>query len=926
MLKPRNGQLEIFGLLLCAVAVTVAQDAKGRNQSSEVQCPQVVNSPEVLTSALGCSLCGCTSVLLSGTGALYRFTPFRPIGGVRLESSWNISGPPSLVLSLDPESGVLELSKDSNLTLEGISVQTNLQATGKDIFLLPMAVAPGSGSNLRLRRLQIFVPQETLARYLVFSAGNLKEDAYEVVEDSSVEPVVQYLRIFSFESDAVTAEDVVVSTLDTPELLEARSMKRLQVHTPQALLRALEIVGSKKNFSKVDIVGDIILQEPLWQYAAVTLRQNVSISGSGAPSLPMLDLSLITSAIVVAPGIHVEMDELELVNLSPGEKRYAAHMWVFLSNRTEQSIVLRNSRLVLSCEELDHFEYAIDTPEDQSIQQAMNVELIDVDRAVGDGDTEVLPGSRLVKLISAEGNGIFFSNVTVVCEPPEQAVILDFHPKLISPQINRTADDRGGGARSRIYPSRGIRRRFQESSDDGQRPNFVIFKIVLALLAPIFLLLGLAFLWRLQRMRALVSEVRSHDASRSIEDKHTSRKGPLEDLPATCSSDRITGQMSNSKLASWDARRNAQSEFVPDIMAVAENIDDKQLVLQELLGQGSSGTVHKGLWRELQVAVKTIIFRGSQRDKHDRQQAAIREVAITSGLTHPNVVCTYSYDVKRLVTTGENSQVAHREMGIWDDFSDFKLYIIQEYCDGGSLRSGLESGCLMDKKYGGPEMEKGLEIASGIARGVHHIHSKNIIHGDLKPNNVLMKMTDRNRSGLIAKIADFGLSLKMRGSQTHVSNVQGGTPFYMAPEVLELESASKAADVYAYGVILWEMYMSHFSSTGVPTPYAISCFPRFPWSCPVLYGVLTIACVQSDPSQRPTFQDILDVLSHMWQQLRQKMMIAPAQSRVSTLGNDAGFDMEDYNVGNAAFVEAMASMPPKFRHITFQTVYWGDKT
>lgn len=146
--------------------------------------------------------------------------------------------------------------------------------------------------------------------------------------------------------------------------------------------------------------------------------------------------------------------------------------------------------------------------------------------------------------------------------------------------------------------------------------------------------------------------------------------------------------------------------------------------------------------------------------------------------------------------------------------------------------------------------EKDLEIASGIARGVHHIHTKNIIHGDLKPSNVLLKRTDKSRSGFIAKIADFGLSLKMHGSQTHVSNVQGGTPFYMAPEVLELGNASKAADVYAFGVMLWEIYMSHFSSTGVPSPHALSHFPTFPWSCPVLYGVLSVSCVHQDPCQR----------------------------------------------------------------------------
>ncbi|GFH14173.1 protein kinase domain-containing protein [Haematococcus lacustris] len=73
---------------------------------------------------------------------------------------------------------------------------------------------------------------------------------------------------------------------------------------------------------------------------------------------------------------------------------------------------------------------------------------------------------------------------------------------------------------------------------------------------------------------------------------------------------------------------------------------------------------------------------------------------------------------------------------------------------------------------------------------------------DLKPDNVLLRNTAQ---GTMAKVGDFGLSIKMAGNKTHVSGVRHGTPLYMAPEILRSERAAKAADVYAFGVMVWEL-------------------------------------------------------------------------------------------------------------------------
>ncbi len=110
------------------------------------------------------------------------------------------------------------------------------------------------------------------------------------------------------------------------------------------------------------------------------------------------------------------------------------------------------------------------------------------------------------------------------------------------------------------------------------------------------------------------------------------------------------------------------------------------------------------------------------------------------------------------------------------------LPIPQELCQA-SLSAIKEASIFLLEDGLTPDLHCILAILVDTASGMEYIHSKNIIHGDLKPENVLVKEDPSVPNGFAAKVADFGLCTTIDTTQTHVSNFRRGTPFYVAPEV-----------------------------------------------------------------------------------------------------------------------------------------------
>lgn len=174
--------------------------------------------------------------------------------------------------------------------------------------------------------------------------------------------------------------------------------------------------------------------------------------------------------------------------------------------------------------------------------------------------------------------------------------------------------------------------------------------------------------------------------------------------------------------------------------------------------------------------------------------------------------------------------------------------LVMEYMDYGSLFD------LLRNKSVDLQGEEILLILRDIAQGLRYLHAANpqVIHGDLKARNILVD------SRLRAKVADFGLSQKKNLGAC-------GTPYWMAPELLRGETSNTTfSDVYAFGIILFEVYERKNPYEGedfvetldkVCDP-KINKRPAMPEACPPTIADMLNGCLDADPGKRPTFKEL----------------------------------------------------------------------
>ncbi|KAG2446650.1 hypothetical protein HYH02_008221 [Chlamydomonas schloesseri] len=305
---------------------------------------------------------------------------------------------------------------------------------------------------------------------------------------------------------------------------------------------------------------------------------------------------------------------------------------------------------------------------------------------------------------------------------------------------------------------------------------------------------------------------------------------------------------------------------------VRMQVKDVAIRIDTVLGTGAFGVVYGGIWQGIPVAVKTVVISASA----ERRKRALQEAALCQSIVHPNIIATYACELQPIgapIASVASSEAATTDSGrtglvsMMPQIVDWRLYIIQELADGGPL-SKLYGSPDIWPAPSAPKMVPVVALGLGIARAVAHLHSKRIIHGDLSPNNVMLKKDVAEPSGFAAKVGDFGLSVMLPQNQSHLSNLRMGTMFYMCPGVILKGQVGPASDVFSLGVILWELF--HGRRAGVMTregPRYASIFPAFPPSCPQLFVSVALNCLQKQPANRPSAETVAQHLEALLQSL-----------------------------------------------------------
>lgn len=131
-------------------------------------------------------------------------------------------------------------------------------------------------------------------------------------------------------------------------------------------------------------------------------------------------------------------------------------------------------------------------------------------------------------------------------------------------------------------------------------------------------------------------------------------------------------------------------------------------------------------------------------------------------------------------------------------------YLVMDYCEGGTLRDLMNHSKTLS-------VQQCFDLINEILLGLEHAHGENIIHCDIKPENVLLKITSQ---GWMAKISDFGIARLSQEIGTDSNTT--GSPGYMAPERF-YGQFSAGSDIYAVGIILYELLVGKRPFSGMPT-------------------------------------------------------------------------------------------------------------
>ena len=297
----------------------------------------------------------------------------------------------------------------------------------------------------------------------------------------------------------------------------------------------------------------------------------------------------------------------------------------------------------------------------------------------------------------------------------------------------------------------------------------------------------------------------------------------FDDIFSVPSSSKTTTHTSSN----WASELSDSAATMPSslsAMQISSNlttIPSDALVIQRELGRGGFGVVCEALWQGTRVAIKQLIGQLTPALLNEFQ----RETEVHARLRHTNIITLYGVCIEPM-----------------------KYALVMEFMARGSLYDVLKNP---EELPWSLRLNMSLDMISGLL----YLHTQDIIHRDLKSLNILVD--DHMR----AKIADFGLA-KIKLTTATMTKSAGGTPHWMAPELFDSTVSSKATDVYAAGIVLWEVAARKLPYEGKNASQIMRTVDKgnretIPEGTPPQFGVLISRCWAQRAYDRP----LIDVVA-----------------------------------------------------------------
>lgn len=291
-------------------------------------------------------------------------------------------------------------------------------------------------------------------------------------------------------------------------------------------------------------------------------------------------------------------------------------------------------------------------------------------------------------------------------------------------------------------------------------------------------------------------------------------------------------------------------------------VPEDEIEWGDKIGSGSYGTVFRCRWHGVVAVKKLNVANPTQ----SQLEAFRNEVAVLKKTRHVNILLFMGYTIKK------------------------QLCIVTQWCEGSSLYRHLH---VIETKF---DMVQLVETARQMAQGMDYLHAKNIIHRDMKSNNIFLL------EDFAVKIGDFGLAtVKSRWSGSEQLMQPTGSILWMAPEIIRMQGGNPytfKSDVYAFGIVLFELSSGRLPYQHIGNRDMILfqvgrgiLSPNLSYlrnDTPKAFKKLIIECCKKNKEDRPLFQPIVASLENLQRALPKicRSQSEPSLNRSAFPGDD----------------------------------------